>query len=299
MDEERRTSVNLQQCIYEAKDRIIFINTGFLDRTGDEIHTSMKAGAFLPKSEIKNQPWIQAYEDQNVDIAIKSGFIGKAQIGKGMWAMPDEMKEMLNNKIGHPKSGASTAWVPSPTAAALHALHYHYVNVKDIQDQLLNREPSDILNLLTPPLMSEKLLEESQIQKELENNAQSILGYVSRWIGQGIGCSKVLDIDNVALMEDRATLRISSQHIANWLHHGLCSNRQVLEIMKKMAKVVDNQNLKDPAMKGQAPYKPMSENFGKSIAFRAACDLVFHGKFQPSGYTEPLLHFNRLMKKSS
>ena len=292
MDEERRTSVNLQQCIYEAKDRIIFINTGFLDRTGDEIHTSMKAGAFLPKSEIKNQPWIQAYEDQNVDIAIKSGFIGKAQIGKGMWAMPDEMKEMLNNKIGHPKSGASTAWVPSPTAAALHALHYHYVNVKDIQDQLLNREPSDILNLLTPPLMSEKLLEESQIQKELENNAQSILGYVSRWIGQGIGCSKVLDIDNVALMEDRATLRISSQHIANWILHDITNKEDVISIFKRMAKIVDIQN------KDDVNYTKMSDNYEESIEFQAALELVFNGVDTPNGYTEDILHSYRRKSKN-
>ena len=293
MDEERRTSVNLQNCIYEARNRIIFINTGFLDRTGDEIHTSMKAGAVLPKSEIRNQPWIQAYEDQNVDIAIQSGFIDKAQIGKGMWAMPDEMNEMLNTKIGHPKSGANTAWVPSPTAAALHALHYHSINVREIQDELLNRKPSNILTLLTPPLMLEKKLDESQIQKELENNAQSILGYVVRWIGQGIGCSKVLDINNVALMEDRATLRISSQHIANWIHHNITNKEDVISIFKRMAKIVDMQNNND------SNYKTMSNNYEESIEFQAALELVFNGVNTPNGYTEDILHtYRRKAKKS-
>ena len=284
MDEERRTSVNLQQCIYEARNRIIFINTGFLDRTGDEIHTSMQAGPILPKSEIKNEPWIQAYEDQNVNIAIKSGFINKAQIGKGMWAMPDDMNDMLNTKIGHPKSGANTAWVPSPTAAALHALHYHTINVKTIQDQLLNREPINILTLLTPPLIQEKKLTESQIQKELENNAQSILGYVVRWIGQGIGCSKVLDINNIALMEDRATLRISSQHMANWIHHKITNREDVISIFKRMAKVVDKQN------KNDNNYTPMSDNYEESIEFKAAIELVFNGVDTPNGYTEDILH---------
>ena len=293
MDEERRTSVNLQNCIYEARNRIIFINTGFLDRTGDEIHTSMKAGAVLPKSEIRNQPWIQAYEDQNVDIAIQSGFIDKAQIGKGMWAMPDEMNEMLNTKIGHPKSGANTAWVPSPTAAALHALHYHSINVREIQDQLLNRKPSNILTLLTPPLMLEKKLDEAQIQKELENNAQSILGYVVRWIGQGIGCSKVLDMNNVALMEDRATLRISSQHIANWIHHNITNKEDVISIFKRMAKIVDMQNNND------SNYKTMSNNYEESIEFQAALELVFNGVNTPNGYTEDILHtYRRKAKKS-